>query len=85
MTHVKTAISMRKDLFQQANTLARKMKISRSRLIETAFEEFARRKKTQEIVDSLNEFYATGPDPEEEKIRQAMWRLRSGFQKDNPW
>ena len=42
MENIKTAISIEKSLFTQANALARKMKVSRSRLFVLALEDFIR-------------------------------------------
>jgi metal-responsive CopG/Arc/MetJ family transcriptional regulator len=43
MENVKTAVSIRKSLFEQAENLARKMKVPRSRLFALALEDYIRR------------------------------------------
>ncbi len=55
---VKTAISMDADLFAQAETLAERMKVSRSRLIGLALDEFIRHRHTRAMLDQLNAAYA---------------------------
>ena len=74
MQNVKTAISIQKPLFKQAETLARKMKISRSRLFGLALEEYLRRHENQELLAALNAAYADEPTPEEKEFRRRVRR-----------
>ena len=66
METVKTAISIQKPLFERAEELARKLKVSRSRLFALALEEYIRRQENQEMLERINAAYGDGPDPEEE-------------------
>jgi len=50
MATIKTAISLEDALFRQAEGLARRMKVSRSRLFATALEEFIERRRNQELL-----------------------------------
>lgn len=74
MENIKTAISIKKPLFQQAESLARKMKISRSRLFGLALEEYLRRHENQELLAQLNAAYAEEPTPEEKEFRRRVSR-----------
>lgn len=84
MATVKTAISLEGSLFERAEALARKMKISRSRLFALALEEFLRQHQNQQLLEQLNAAYNDAPDPEEEALlhaaRQSYRRLA-----DNKW
>jgi hypothetical protein len=64
MPNIKTAISIQKSLFEQAEALASEMKISRSRLFSMAIEDFIRRHENRKLFKQLNEVYADGPDEE---------------------
>jgi metal-responsive CopG/Arc/MetJ family transcriptional regulator len=70
MDNVKTAISIRKNLFEQAEDLARKLKVSRSRLFVLALEDYIRRQQNQELLDQINVAYADEPDSTEQTLRR---------------
>lgn len=74
MHNIKTAISIQKPLFEQADTLARKMKISRSRLFGLALEEYLRRHENQELLERLNAAYADEPTSKEKELRRRIRR-----------
>lgn len=65
MENVKTAISIRKPLFEQAEELARQMKVSRSGLFTLALEDYIRRQQNRELLANLNAAYADEPTPTE--------------------
>jgi metal-responsive CopG/Arc/MetJ family transcriptional regulator len=71
---VKTAISVDGGLFRQAEGLARRMKISRSRLFAAAMEEFIERRRNQELLHAINAAYEGGAAPGESKLRRSMRR-----------
>ena len=58
MENIKTAISLRKSLFEQAEELARRMKLSRSGLFTLALEDYIRRQQNRELLAGLNAAYA---------------------------
>lgn len=58
---MKTAISLPDDLFRQAETAARRLKISRSQLYATAITEFLDRRRTSKVTERLNEIYSQEP------------------------
>jgi metal-responsive CopG/Arc/MetJ family transcriptional regulator len=72
MESIKTAISIEKSLFTQANILARKMKVSRSRLFVLALEDFIREQENRELLEKINAVYADEPDQSEKVLRQKM-------------
>ena len=55
---MKTAISVRDDLFKRAEKFSRKKKISRSRLFSEAVEEYLDRQEIGDITANLNEVYS---------------------------
>jgi len=74
MDNVKTAISIRKTLFEQAEDLARKLKVSRSRLFVLALEDYIRRQQNQELLAQINTAYADEPDSTEQTLRRKARR-----------
>ena len=74
MARIKTAVSLREDLFEQVEALANEMKISRSRLFALALEEFLRRHQNQQLLEQINAAYDEAPDPSEQALRRRMRR-----------
>jgi metal-responsive CopG/Arc/MetJ family transcriptional regulator len=74
MVNVKTAISLQKSLFEQAEALADELKISRSRLFSLALEDFLRRSPNQQLLEKLNAAYEDTTDTKEETLRRRMRR-----------
>ena len=72
MRSVKTAISIQENLFEQAEMLARQMKISRSRLFVLALEDYIRRQQDRELLAQINAAYADEPDAAERTLRHKM-------------
>ncbi len=72
MQNVKTAISIDKSLFTQANTLARSMKISRSRLFVIALEDYMRQQENRKLLEEVNAVYADEPSAEEKELLRRM-------------
>lgn len=73
MQNVKTAISIQRSLFEQAETLARRMKISRSRLFVLALEDYIRRQQNRELLNKINAAYADETESER-NVRRKMRR-----------
>ncbi len=82
MQNIKTAISIDKSLFTQANALARKMKVSRSRLFVIALEDYLRQQENLRLLEEVNVVYADEPSNEEKellhKMRKSSRRLVEG-------
>jgi metal-responsive CopG/Arc/MetJ family transcriptional regulator len=74
MTNVKTAVSLQKSLFEQAEALADELKISRSRLFSLALEDFIRRSHNQQLLEKLNAAYEDIADAKEQTLRRRMRR-----------
>ena len=55
MANVKTAISIDKSLFEQADTIAREMKVSRSSLFALALQDFIRHHQNEELLRRIND------------------------------
>jgi predicted transcriptional regulator len=72
MTIVKTTISIQNNLFQQAEEIAKEMKISRSRFFVLAVEDFIRRYENKALLDELNRVYEDGADPIGQETPQRM-------------
>jgi hypothetical protein len=58
---MKTAISIPDALFKEADAAAKDLGLSRSKLIQTALEDFLKRRQEEEIVCRLNKSYAENP------------------------
>jgi metal-responsive CopG/Arc/MetJ family transcriptional regulator len=72
MAHVKTAVSLDKSLFEQLESLAEEMQVSRSQLLGLALEDFLRRRQSQLLLEQLNTAYDDAPDPTEQTLLQRM-------------
>ncbi len=75
MSNVKTAISLQKSLFEQLEALSKQMKVSRSRLLALALEEFIRRRENQQLLKKINQAYEDAPDAAEQMQLRKMRRL----------
>ncbi len=73
MANIKTAISLQKALFEQAESLAREKKVSRSRLFVMALEDYLRREENRKLAKQLAEVYGES-DPEQEALQRKMKR-----------
>jgi predicted transcriptional regulator len=73
-TSVKTAISLDPDLYRRADALARRMKVSRSRLFAAAMADFLDRRRNQELLAAIDAACAVAPDASEKRLRRAMRR-----------
>ena len=69
METIKTAISIRKSLFERAQDVARKMKVSRSRLFALALEDYIRQQENAQLLVEINAAYGDEPDPAEQALR----------------
>jgi hypothetical protein len=79
---MKTAISIPDPLFEEAEAAAKDLGLSRSKLIQTALEEFLRRRRDDEVTRRLNDSYANSPpEPDPfldqlslEGMKRAEWK-----------
>lgn len=72
MGSVKIAISIEKPLFDQINSLADKMNMSRSRVFSLAAREFIQRHKNKDLLDAINTAYGDVTDEKESSLKEAM-------------
>jgi len=72
-TTIKTAISIQKNLFEQAENLAQQLNMSRSHLFGMAIEAFVKNHQNQILLDEINQAYSKEPDPKD-KIRLSKMR-----------
>jgi metal-responsive CopG/Arc/MetJ family transcriptional regulator len=64
---IKTAISIQKTLFDQAENLAQQLNISRSHLFGIAIENFIKNYQSQTLLDEINKAYEDQTDPSEQE------------------
>lgn len=84
MANVKTAVSIQKSLFDRVEALARKMKISRSRLYALALEDYIHRQENQQLLERINAAYNDTPDVAEHTYLHTM-RRRHRKQVEGEW
>lgn len=83
-SNTKTAISLPASLFRQADLIADKIKVSRSRLIGIALEEFFKRYENKKMLAALNKCYAD-EDAAGEKVLKGWRRRHSHLTTKEPW
>jgi metal-responsive CopG/Arc/MetJ family transcriptional regulator len=74
MQAIKTAISIEKNLFDQADKIARTMKVSRSKLFVIALQDFIEHQKNKEMLAQINAAYDDEPDSTEQALRKKVRR-----------
>ncbi|RQD65365.1 CopG family transcriptional regulator [Desulfonatronovibrio magnus] len=82
MKSVKTAISIEKPLFEQINSLADEMNMSRSRIFSLAAKEFIQRHKNKDLLDAINSAYDDVTDEKEASLKTAMRSRHSNMVQD---
>ena len=75
MSTVKTAISLQQSLFDQAEDLARTMKVSRSRLFAMALDDYIQRQENRKLLNQINAAYSEKPDSEATLLHRKSKRL----------
>ena len=74
MQAIKTAISIEKNLFDQAEIIARTMKVSRSKLFVIALQDFIEHQKNKEMLAQINAAYDDESDETEQALRKKVRR-----------
>ena len=74
MLAIKTAISIEKNLFDQAVNIARAMKVSRSKLFVIALQDFIEHQNNKEMLAKINAAYSDEPDATEQTLRRKSRR-----------
>jgi metal-responsive CopG/Arc/MetJ family transcriptional regulator len=72
-TTIKTAISIQKSLFEQAESLAQELNVSRSQLFGLAIETFVKNHQNQILLQEINKAYSDEQDPSD-KVRLSKMR-----------
>lgn len=75
MEHIKTAISLRKSLFDEADALAHELNVSRSRLFVMALENYLREYQDKRLFDKINQAVEDAP-PDKEELKRLQQTLR---------
>lgn len=70
---MKVALSIPDELFESAETLTKRLGVSRSRLYATALAEFVAKSRGRKITERLNAVY----ESEESRLPPAVRRLQS--------
>jgi predicted transcriptional regulator len=69
---MKTAVSLPDDLFRQAETTARRLRVSRSELYAKALAEFLKRQHGDAITERLNDVYSRHPAKVDSALHRAQ-------------
>ena len=85
MANIKTAISLQKSLFEQVEALAREMKVSRSRVIVLALENFIRDYYDKQLFDKINKACDETPPDEAENLRLQQIRRQHRRMAEGEW
>jgi metal-responsive CopG/Arc/MetJ family transcriptional regulator len=85
MTNVKTAISIPKTLFEETNKLAEELKLSRSRVVTMAIQEYLKRHKNRALLEQLNRVHADGLDKDDHELVERMFISHKRFLEDEGW
>ena len=68
---IKTAISIDKETYDEAENLAQEMKVLRSKLFVIAMKEFIEHRKNKTLLEQINATYALEPTAEERALRKS--------------
>ena len=68
----RTAICIDGQLLEEADQVARKMGLSRSRLFSLALQDYLRQRRQEQVTEQLNRVYAGGPDASEQRTTAGM-------------
>ena len=85
MAAVKTAISIERNLFEQAEQMAKATHVSRSRLYGQAINNYVAAWQDRRLIEQINAAYADGPDPEDIAFLRAASAHMADLLEDDPW
>jgi len=71
---MKVALSIPDDLFESAETLVKRLGVSRSRLYATALADYVAKHRGRKTTERLNTVYATEPGRLDPSVRRAQRR-----------
>lgn len=78
---MKVALSIPDDLFESAETLGKRLGVSRSRLYATALGEFLAKHRGRKITERLDTLYAT----EDSQLDEPTRRLQARSLRSSSW
>jgi metal-responsive CopG/Arc/MetJ family transcriptional regulator len=78
---MKVAVSIPDDLFDSAETLGKRLRVSRSRLYATAVAEFLAKHKGRKVTERLNTVYGA----EESRLDTPLRRRQAQSIRDESW
>ena len=78
---MKIALSIPDELFDSAETLSKRLKVSRSRLYATALEDFVAKHQAKKVTERLNTVYAS----QDSRLDRATRRLQARSLAQHPW
>ena len=85
MLAIKTAISIEKAIFDQAEKVAQAMNVSRSKLFVLALQEFLERQRNKELLEQINAAYSDLPDAAEQTLRSSQRRQHRRIMESGEW
>ena len=80
---MKTAVSLPDPVFHEAERLAKRLRVPRSRLYATAIASFVEQHRRKGITEALNEVY--GDEGEESKLDPVLHRLQERSLRREKW
>ena len=83
-TTTKTAVSLDRELYSQAQAVATELGVNRSRLFSMALEEFLRRYENHRLLQRINEACAKSADDEDNVVLDGMM-AEIARQGDSEW
>lgn len=72
MGNIKTDISLRKSLLDDAEAVAREMKISKSRLFIIAIEDFIQRHRNKKLLEKINANHQDDASEDNDDLRRTQ-------------
>ena len=78
---MKVALSIPDDLFDSAERLSKKLRVSRSRLYSTALAEFLAKHRGRKTTERLNAVYAS----EDSRLDPRLRRLQARSLRESSW
>ncbi len=78
---MKVAVSIPEDLFDSAESLGKRLRVSRSRLYATALAEFLAKHQGRKLTDRLNQVYGA----EDSRVDDRLARMQRRSVGADPW
>jgi hypothetical protein len=78
---MKVAVSIPGDLFESAESLGKRLRVSRSRLYATALAEFLAKHQGRKVTDRLNQVYGT----EDSRVDTRLARMQRRSLSPDAW